>query len=190
MAGKIERHQKSFDKDQVILAEGSLPNAELYFLTKGQAIAEMKGKVVGTIKAGEWFGEIAAILGTVRTATVRASTKCDVLLFKGLEDSDLDEVMHKDPKLIRKLIAQLAARVKETGERHAGETQVRGDRIAKLEGAVAGTLFALEKLVEKFKSKVMQEVYDHLKGTSGIMTGDEAKADSKYFTTSKQSIWS
>jgi CRP-like cAMP-binding protein len=189
MAGKIEKHVVSYDKDQVIIAEGSAPNSELFFLTKGTAVAEMKGKVVGTIRNGEWFGELASILGIVRTATVRAMSKCEVLRFRGLDDGDLNEVMHRDPKLIRKLIEQLATRVKETSSRHAEEMHQLNDRIGRLTGAVSGTIFALEKLSEKFKSKVMIEVMDHLKGKSGVVSGEAAQADPQYFQQSKNAIW-
>ncbi len=185
----IEKQVKTYEKDAVIILEGTTPNSQLFFLTKGQALAEIKGKVVGTIKAGEWFGEIAAILGTTRVATVRAALKCDVLVFNGLDDATLADVMQRDPKLIRKLIEQMAMRVKETSERHAGETATLNERVSRLQSAVAGTLYALERLSEKFKSKVMAEVLEHLRGRSGVMTGDAGHADPQYFTSSKQTIW-
>ena len=54
---------------------------------------------------------------------------------------------------------------------------------------ISGTLFALEKLVEKYQSKVMTEVAEHLKGVSGVRMGDAKDADGKYFGTSKNIIF-
>ena len=55
--------------------------------------------------------------------------------------------------------------------------------------AISGTLFALEKLVEKYKSKVMEEVRDHLASRSGIPSGQAADADPKCFPSSHPAIF-
>jgi len=55
--------------------------------------------------------------------------------------------------------------------------------------AISGTLFALERLVEKYKSKVMEETMQHLSSRSGITTGQAADADPNAFPTTRAVIF-
>ncbi len=158
-------------------------------MTRGTAVVEVQGNVVGSVKTGEWFGELAAILHTPRTATVRAVTPCEVLVFAGPDDANLYEAMAKDPKMMRKLVEQLCQRLLETSKRHAQETAEITEQAMRYRRAISGTLFALEKLVEKFKSKVMEETLQHLSSRSGITTGEQADADPNAFPTSKAAIF-
>lgn len=185
----ITKTTRQIAKDAAILTQGQPANHEILFLVKGTAIVEFKGNVVGTIKPGEWFGELAAILGTVRTATVRAVTPCEVQVFAGPDDANLYEAMSKDPKMMRKLVEQLCLRLVETSKRHAEETSEVTDQAMRMRRAISGTMFALEKLVEKYKSKVMEETLQHLSSRSGITTGDRADADPNAFPTSKAAIF-
>jgi CRP-like cAMP-binding protein len=185
----ITKTTRQVAKDATILVQGQPANHEILFLVKGTAIAEFNGNVVGTIKAGEWFGELAAILGTPRTATVRAVTPCEVQVFAGPDDANLYESMSKDPKMMRKLVEQLCTRLVETSKRHAEETSEVTGQAMRWRRAISGTLFALEKLVEKYKSKVMEETLQHLSSKSGITTGERADADPNAFPTSKAAIF-
>ena len=189
MAGKIEKTTRPYAKDAVVVKEGDDASNEIFYLVKGQALAEIKGRVVGTINPGQWFGEMAAILGTSRTATVRALTTCEVLVFKGLEDANLMDAMTRDPKLLSKLLETLAGRIRETSTRAVSTQEEMAVKLEMYRKGLSGTLFALEKLVEKFQSKVMGEVSEHLKGVSGLRLGDAKDADSKYFPTMKPHIF-
>lgn len=185
----LQKSARHFENDQTIIVQGQPADNEIYFMSKGTAVVEVKGNVVGTLAAGEWFGELAAILGTPRTATVRAVAPCDVLVFKGIDDANLYESMARDPKMLRKLIEQLCTRVVETSKRHASETAELTDQAMRYRRAISGTLFALEKLVEKFKSKVMEETQQHLSALSGVTSGQEGDADPKFFATGKPAIF-
>lgn len=176
-------------KDDAILLEGAASNHEICFLAKGTAVVEVKGQVVGTVKAGEWFGELAAILHTARTATVRAVTPCEVMVFKGPDDDNLYEQVAKDPKILRKLVQQLCQRLQETSKRHSSEMAELSATTTRYRKAISGTVFALEKLVEKYRSKVMEEVLQHLTSRSGVTTGEKADVDPGSFTTSKPAIF-
>jgi CRP-like cAMP-binding protein len=185
----IQKTMRRCLKDTVIITEGSAAGGEIYFLSKGTAIVEVKGSVIGTIGIGEWFGELAAILGSTRTATVRAVTPCEVLVFKGVEDLNLYDAIAKDAKMLRKLIEQLCMRLIETSRRHVGESSELADQAMRYRRAISGTLFVLEKLSEKFKSKVMDETRQHLSALSGITTGQEADADPKFFPGSRDTLF-
>ena len=185
----ITKTTRQVPKDAAILTQGQDSKHEILFLVKGTAVVEFKGSVVGTIKAGEWFGELAAILGSTRSATVRAVTPCEVQVFAGPDDNNLYDAIAKDPKMMRKLVEQLCSRLLETSKRHADETAELTDQAMRWRRAISGTLFALEKLVEKYKSKVMEETLQHLSSRSGITTGQAADADPNAFPTSKAAIF-
>ena len=185
----ITKTTRQVAKDASILVQGKPSNHEILFLVKGTAVVEFNGNVVGTINPGEWFGELAAILGSPRTATVRAVTPCEIQVFAGPDDANLYEAIAKDPKMLRKLIEQLCLRLIETSKRHAEETSEVTDQAMRMRRAISGTMFALEKLVEKYKSKVMEETLQHLSSRSGITTGDRADADPNAFPTSKAAIF-
>ncbi len=180
---------RQVEKDEAILVEGAPSHHEMCFLAKGTAVVELKGKVVGTVKAGEWFGELAAILHTVRTATVRAVTPCEVLVFKGPDDDNLYEQLAKDPRILRTFVQQLCKRLQETSKRHSSELAELSATTTRYRKAISGTMFALERLVEKYKSKVMEETLQHLSSRSGVTTGEQADADPNSFPTSKSAIF-
>ncbi|HLY08941.1 MAG TPA: cyclic nucleotide-binding domain-containing protein [Planctomycetota bacterium] len=184
----IYKAVRQVEKDAPILVEGAASNHQIFLLLKGIAVVEVKGSVVGTIKAGEWFGELAAILHTPRTATVRAVTPCEVQVYTGPDDDNLYEQVEKDPKLMRKLISQLCLRLQETSQRHAAELSESAATTARYRKAISGSIFALEKLVEKYKSKVMEEVLQHL-SSSWVTSGDRADANPSSFPTSRAAIF-
>lgn len=177
-----------YDKDQIIIKEGQPVDNRVFYLSKGTAVAEVKGNVVNTLNAGEWFGELSAVLNLPRTATVRAVVPCDVAVFKGLEDANLIEAMARDTKMMLQLIKRLAQRLVETTQRAAEETADVSRQAMRYRKAISGTLYALERLSEKFKSKVMEETRQHLAGLSGIPTGDVKDVDANAFPSSKATI--
>lgn len=68
---------KRYIKDEVIIKEGDKGNA-MYFIFEGE-VEVSNSKWTGTLKKGDFFGEIAIIHEVPRTATVRAKTRCQVL---------------------------------------------------------------------------------------------------------------
>lgn len=185
----IYKSTRQVDADTAILTQGQDSKHQILFLVKGTAVVEVKGSVVGTIYAGEWFGELAAILHTARTATVRAVTPCEVQVFQGPDDNNLYDAVSRDPKMLRKLVEQLCLRLQETSKRHAGEMAEVTATATRYRKAISGTMFALEKLVEKYKSKVMEEALQHLSSRSGVTVGEKADADPGSFPTSKAAIF-
>jgi CRP-like cAMP-binding protein len=181
----IARTVKTYTKDAVLIEEGSPATSEIFYLYRGTCLAEINGKVVGKIESGEFFGEVAAMLQTHRTATVRAATDCTVFVFKGLDDQNLYEVISKDPKIIRKFSEQMAIRLVEANRRAAQEVEKSGTQIEKLRKTVSGAIFVGEKIVEKFPSKMLQELVEFLKASGGIPLGKKEDVDERYFPNTK-----
>jgi CRP/FNR family transcriptional regulator, cyclic AMP receptor protein len=63
---------------EVIATEGA-PGAGLFVILEGEAEVTIGGRTVTTLKAGDFFGEMALLDGGPRTATVTAAT--DMRLF-------------------------------------------------------------------------------------------------------------
>lgn len=185
----LQKLVKKFTKDDLIIREGSPTSSEIFFLQKGAACVEINNKIVGRIEPGQWFGEMAALLQTNRTATVRALIPCDVLIFRGLDDANLNTILQKDPKLLRKLLHQMAARMVETSQRHVKNVQDLDVSVERYRKAISGTIYALDQLAEKFRSKMMEEVRDHLRASSGIAAGDLADVDERAFNAAKKTVF-
>ncbi len=116
----IERilHRRSFAIGEDIFTQG-VPGAGLYIILSGKVsiIIEPGDKELALLKEGEFFGEMALLDESPRSATARAKTQCVVL---GFFQSDLFSLLERSPKLGSKIILRLARIV---GERlkHSNE---------------------------------------------------------------------
>jgi len=107
----------------VLTSEGE-PIEAIYLIAAGHAVAEVGGRRVGQIRAGEFVGEVAFLTGIAATATVRAATPLSVI---ALDSAKLKAAGEEDPKiaaaiyrgvgiaLARKLTAANRRRAIETG---------------------------------------------------------------------------
>jgi CRP-like cAMP-binding protein len=80
---EVERMQiRRFLAGQTIIREGDPANS-FFILTRGAASVRQNGPQgeteISTLKAGDYFGEIGLLSGTVRMATVRATAPSEVL---------------------------------------------------------------------------------------------------------------
>lgn len=97
------------DAGHVLVEQGAVGH-EAFVLLEGTARVERNSKVVAELGTGDHVGELALIDGEPRSATVVTTTPVRVLVlgqreFRGL----LDEI----PGLAHKVMAQLAARIRE-----------------------------------------------------------------------------
>ncbi|MES0488899.1 MAG: ion transporter [Leptospirales bacterium] len=70
--------------------------SEMYFISKGsvQVISEDESIIYATLSDGSFFGEIALLLHSPRTASIRASDYCDLYV---LEKKTFDNVLSRYP---------------------------------------------------------------------------------------------
>ncbi len=79
---------------QKIIDKGAI-GREMYLITRGEVeVIDDAGHCVKTLKDGDFFGEIAILLSTPRTATVRAKTGCDLFV---LDKTDFQRILHDHP---------------------------------------------------------------------------------------------
>ncbi len=99
-----------FTRGEIITRQGSHADF-LYILTRGQAEVRIDAdgmhKKVATLKAGDFFGEMALLTGAPRTATVVAAT--DVSAYRLDKDSFM-EILHRRPSIAAGISSILAQR--------------------------------------------------------------------------------
>ena len=91
----------------VLCKEGSL-GREFFVIVDGVAEVTKGGKRLATRQAGEFFGEIALITTTKRTATVTAKTPIRCFI---LTRGDFRRVLDESPTVERKVMQALAERL-------------------------------------------------------------------------------
>ena len=91
----------------VLCREGTL-GREFFVVVDGEAQVTRGGKPVALRGGGEFFGEIALLTTTKRTATVTATTPLRCFVLTG---GDFRRVLDENPKVARKVMQALAERV-------------------------------------------------------------------------------
>ena len=104
--------EKYEDKD-VIIREGN-QDIDFFRLVQGALIVIKGGKKIAEItEPGEYFGEMSAITGEPRSATIISKGRCSVKRFPG---DKLSELMEKYPDVARHLFEVLATRLHRANE--------------------------------------------------------------------------
>ncbi|HEB01791.1 MAG TPA: cyclic nucleotide-binding domain-containing protein [Nitrospirae bacterium] len=104
----IERilHRRNYAPGEEIFTYG-VPGAGMYIILSGEVsiIHESGNKEIALLKEGEFFGEMALLDESPRSATARAKSQCVVL---GFFQSDLFSLLERSPKLGSKIVLRLA----------------------------------------------------------------------------------
>lgn len=91
----------------VVTAEGG-PGDGFFVIERGEAEVTIEGNPRATMSAGDYFGEIALLLGSNRTATVTATTD---LRCWALTPWDFRTLVEGDPSIAWKVMQSMAARL-------------------------------------------------------------------------------
>ena len=104
-----ESDEQLFQPGQIIVEEG-MPGETLYVVLEGQARVTRKKRKVGEVLPGDFFGELSAIDGGVRTASVVAETPMRLLrLFR----HTLVDMITTEPDFSLKVLDGMVARVRQ-----------------------------------------------------------------------------
>jgi CRP/FNR family cyclic AMP-dependent transcriptional regulator len=99
---------------EVILREGRL-GRELFIILEGTATVTRGGRIVNILYGGDHFGELSAIAGSPRSATVTATTDLDVLIIGPREFETMADI----PGFRNALLTALSRRLREADDRLA-----------------------------------------------------------------------
>ena len=118
-----------FNASQEIVKQGDVADG-IYFLLKGKAASFFTDKSGGqtplvTLEAGAHFGELALLQNGIRTASVRASTKCRVFR---ISTESFDALLHAPAiaaPLLYSLAKTMAVRMTSVTERLANARSLR-----------------------------------------------------------------
>ena len=108
---------KTFKNRDIVCRRGE-PGTQMYIIALGRVTLltdsdEGKELGFGFLNKGEVFGEIALLDGGVRTATVKAIEKTELLV---IERRDFLPFLEKSPKAALQLLSTLAGRLRSTDE--------------------------------------------------------------------------
>jgi CRP-like cAMP-binding protein len=110
-----EADELDFLPGEAIVEEGMLGET-LFVVISGRAKVRRGGRTVGEVLPGDFFGELSALDGGPRTASVVADTPVRVLrLFR----HTLFELLREEPQLTLKLLSGIVRRIRLV-ERRAG----------------------------------------------------------------------
>lgn len=106
--------RRTYEAGETIVREGSTGTA-LYIVLSGLARVERGGEILGQLKSGDFFGELALIEEHPRSASVIAVEETECLLFPAWEfTSLLEEHPEIAVPIMRVLIARLHRRESHT----------------------------------------------------------------------------
>jgi CRP/FNR family transcriptional regulator, cyclic AMP receptor protein len=100
------------DAGQAIIKEGRT-GLEFFVIVGGQAEVTRKGKTVGRLGPGDFFGELALLDNSPRDATITALTPMEVIV---LTRAEFNAALAEVPAMTRKLMTGMARRLRQLDE--------------------------------------------------------------------------
>ena len=113
-------HEETVEPETNIVEIGD-PGDALYLIVEGSAEVLYPGRssdfVLATLKAGDFFGEMALLNGQPRSATVRAKDPVRALV---LEKDEFHHMMMESPAVAVKLLELMSTRIRNADEQISG----------------------------------------------------------------------
>ena len=110
--GELRELAKSADeldiREGTVLTREGRQGREFFVLIDGTAKVTKAGKKIADLGAGDWFGEIALITKSPRTATVTATSAGDILV---ITDRRFHSVVETMPSIALKVLATVGDRL-------------------------------------------------------------------------------
>jgi CRP-like cAMP-binding protein len=109
-------HLLGFEDGSVIVPEGE-EGLGFYLLLSGEAVVVQDGREINRIGSGEFFGEIALLEGTPRTASVVAAGRTVCL---GILRSDFRPLLVRQPRIALRILEEEGRRIDPEGSNVRG----------------------------------------------------------------------
>ena len=101
-------HERRFSAGDTVVQEGA-GGAGFFVIDQGEADVTVADEHVNTIRAGDYFGEIALLTGSERTATIVA--KSDMLCY-GMTPWDFRPLVESNSTIAWKLLTAMADKLR------------------------------------------------------------------------------
>ena len=113
-------------KGEYVVRKGDI-GQEMFFIHRGKVdvVSEDGLTIFASMEQGSFFGEISLMNNCPRTASIRASTNCDLFI---LSKRDFDEVLQSFPKMKDKLNLSAASRMEKIAKRRKAKPTGSGDQ--------------------------------------------------------------
>ncbi|MEI2383894.1 cyclic nucleotide-gated ion channel [Breoghania sp. JC706] len=102
-------HSQTVEAGEIIAREGD-PGASMFFIASGTVEIDLAERTI-TMREGNFFGEMAVLHRTRRSATVVATSRCRLLVLDG---DDLHRLMRRNPAIARRVREAARDRLAET----------------------------------------------------------------------------
>ena len=97
----------------MIFSEGDAGDS-MFYIISGAVTLTRGSQVLRVMKPGEYFGEMAMLLKTTRTATAVVAEPDTQLV--AISAANMDAVLRQNPKVVLALLEEMAQRLKITDE--------------------------------------------------------------------------
>ena len=108
--------------DKQVFAEGGVPDGMYLILNGTVQVSKLtpsgKNVVIGTVGAGEFFGEMALVDGSQRSASTQTLTPCDFLV---IGRSQFTELLSQCPHLIPSVLFNLVGKLRAVNDQFLAE---------------------------------------------------------------------
>ncbi len=96
-------------KEGKVLCEEGTTGHEFYLVIDGEASVKRGRKLVATLQAGDYFGELSLLDGGERSATVAAATDLEILV---IGQKEFTSILRELPSVARKFLSAMATRLR------------------------------------------------------------------------------
>lgn len=110
----LQRFTRTYAPGETIFEEGD-EGHEMFYVVEGRVRLLKGGHTVAEMGAGQYFGEMAMLIASPRTA--RAVAGEDGVLLAAVSEENFDVVLRENPAIVRSILQEMARRLKTMDER-------------------------------------------------------------------------
>lgn len=104
----MQRYGKVFSQNDYVFRQGETTH-QIYYLLSGEIRLLQQGKLLRTIEAGNYFGEMAMLSNTPMIAdAIVSSTHAEIIL---IDSENIQTILLDEPKVAMQFLQQLASRL-------------------------------------------------------------------------------
>jgi len=109
----LKKFVKTYETGEAVFREGEKGDTMLYILS-GSVTVNKKDRIIRQLGKGQYFGEMAMLLDSQRTATVVAAD--GPLEVVAISRYNLEIILRHDPEIVMSILKEMASRLKLTSE--------------------------------------------------------------------------